>query len=93
MAYESLTTHEIKIEGAAATIINVELTCNLEETRWCMHPDQLKKVEQERERAQAMANVEAAALKQHFDKAKKQAAAAQAAIDHEGWKKHRFDRI
>ena len=39
--YEIVATTDIRIEDAPVNIVQIELYCDLEDTPWCVHPDQL----------------------------------------------------
>ncbi len=43
------------LAGAPVTFVGVELHCDVEQTSWCMHPDQIqKKLEQEMKRKRVL---------------------------------------
>ena len=42
--YEIDSVRELEVEGAPVTIVNVILTCDLNDTPWCMTPQQIDEV-------------------------------------------------
>ena len=53
--YELLSKKEVTISGYKCYVYNIQLYCDLNETPWCVHPDQLKRLTRDAAKANSKA--------------------------------------